>query len=721
MAADPQHGAADNEAGTAERALAQAMARAGPRDGLLVSLDKVAQGWEYSIDGGVEWDFLAAASTAEEVLAQRLRYVGSDTADPDGWLAQDGFVSGAVVETAALVAVADHGAGRWRLCVTVEASLGPEGTAITSFDLEASSARCLFEAAERVAPPGGDTPQAADGDAWGVSLRNAAASAVPDAADADEIIEWLADTAWGLHTGDIPRRVALFVVARLADGTCHALAASDPAVVEDPDDSVLSGLDTGRGWVEMPAGGQQGLSQCLETATIWHLESLFDDPDDDHDYEDDEDDEDGPDGDFDSFDETDSLDGHAPGGVPGDDLDDFTDFTDPENARRTLADVSSTLDVLDLARAALSAMSDALAPDQPLDIDTLTDRCDDIAEAAEDLDLEGYGAMAPLPVTLLAENLQDNIVRLDAPLLSASAGDPQRQLAEACAALVEDMDRSCLIERCEVAAAALILAAQSPPEPAEAAHLRSRCTAALSDAARSDVKALGPAHIRWHQAVSHLLRELRGPARRRKHNKPRDTQRDQRLARKLLAKTDHLAETLRNQQHPLHHDDPLPQHTTSDGLEALDAERGWQPGADGVWALSEDPRRPRLIATPAQADRPAALILLPPSEGPLTATWNPSQWQQRMQHHEPIKVTAVPVGDAYETCSGCGCPLIAEDASQNCPSCGRRIRTAVLDEQARGLTAITAHFDTEQAAAQAALAESAGFRAWMLALAAQTQ
>ena len=447
-----------------------------------------------------------------------------------------------------------------------------------------------------------------------------------EATDADEIIELLADTAWGLHTGDTPRRVALFVVARLADGTCHALAAGDPAVVEDPDDSVRSGLDAGRGWVEVPAGGQQGLSQCLETATIWHLESLYDDPDDNYDDpDDDHDNEDGPDGGFDSFDETDSLGEHAPGGVPGENLDGFSGRSDPEDTRRTLTDASSILDALDLARAALNAMSDALAPNQPLNTDTLTDRSDDIAEAVDDLDLEGYGAMASLPVTLLAEDLQDNIVRLDVPLLSASAGDPQRQLAGACAALVEDMDRSCLIERCEVAAAALILAAQSPPEPAEAAQLRSRCVAALSDAARGDVKALGPAHIRWHQAVQHLLRELRGPARRRKHNKPRDAQREQRLARKLLAKTDHLAETLRNQHHPLHRDGPLPQRTTGDGLEALGAERGWQPSADGVWALGEDPRRPRLIATPAQADRPAALILLPPIEGPLTATWDPSQ------------------------------------------------------------------------------------------------
>ena len=106
MAADPQRGATDNKADTAEWALAQAMAEAGPCDGLLVSLDKIAQGWEYSTDGGLEWDFLAAASTAEEVLAQRLRAVGSDTADPDGWLAQDGVVSGAVAETAALAAVA---------------------------------------------------------------------------------------------------------------------------------------------------------------------------------------------------------------------------------------------------------------------------------------------------------------------------------------------------------------------------------------------------------------------------------------------------------------------------------------------------------------------------------------------------------------------------------------------------------------------------------------
>ena len=96
-------------------------------------------------------------------------------------------------------------------------------------------------------------------------------------------------------------------------------------------------------------------------------------------------------------------------------------------------------------------------------------------------------------------------------------------------------------------------------------------------------------------------------------------------------------------------------------------------------------------------------------------------------------MTAADAGLRADQCGGCAgrrrlrdlqrlrLPLIAEDASQACPSCGRRTRTAALGEQARSLTATAAHFDTEQAAAEAALAESAGFRAWMLALAAQTQ
>ena len=333
-------------------------------------------------------------------------------------------------------------------------------------------------------------------------------------------------------------------------------------------------------------------------------------------------------------------------------------------------------------------------------------------------------------VETLCDTLEEAGWRLGAPLVGVGA-DPHHRLAGVCSTLAARMEMACLAEMTALAAVCLTQeASEGSPVPFGGPG---GVVDVVAEAARCDTALLGADCARWRQAAEHLRRELRKTHNTKSGRRRPVSDRAQKLARKLLTRSAEVCgpgsslvpEALLASPDPdddldYELDDADDTANAGDGLDVLSLERGWQPGRSGTWTLGGDPRKPRLVAVGAGADRPPCVILLPPQEGPLVETWQiPSNWEQDMHEHGAENVTRVPVNDAYSTCARCGCPLIESDEPQPCPSCGFKVATATLTTTAKSLESVSATFNDNTAAASAAVALSGRFRAWLLGLTAQ--
>ena len=134
--------------------------------------------------------------------------------------------------------------------------------------------------------------------------------------------------------------------------------------------------------------------------------------------------------------------------------------------------------------------------------------------------------------------------------------------------------------------------------------------------------------------------------------------------------------------------------------------RGWRHTSSG-WLLGHGDGAQLRTSTGRGT---VSLVLIPPLSGPTVAHWNPIAASPRWARAAGTEPDRVTVGQAYETCPCCSCPLPAapRDSPQHCPMCSEVVVTRRLDGDARGLQALIWTFPGALASDALAAAEALG-------------
>ena len=134
---------------------------------------------------------------------------------------------------------------------------------------------------------------------------------------------------------------------------------------------------------------------------------------------------------------------------------------------------------------------------------------------------------------------------------------------------------------------------------------------------------------------------------------------------------------------------------------------GWWHGQEGdlledtMWGLLGADMSPRVKAS-VDSGKPW-LLILPPLSGSRIQQWDAEQYADMVRDETVETPYLVPIDDAYETCSGCGCPLPPRDTEVACPSCGVVITTLGLTDDQKAMNAVLIHPPTEERLLSAAL------------------
>ena len=158
----------------------------------------------------------------------------------------------------------------------------------------------------------------------------------------------------------------------------------------------------------------------------------------------------------------------------------------------------------------------------------------------------------------------------------------------------------------------------------------------------------------------------------------------------------------RSRRHGL--DRPTPEGSPMDDLALV---QGWRSPNGDVWCLLGAPQYPRVLAS-ARGKR-CWLMILPPTAGPLMHLWDADAYAEMTERVTGESPYLQPVGDAYEKCSNCGCPLAHSNEMFNCPSCGALMSSIALDDATKMLRIVVINPTNEQALASAARAITSDF------------
>ena len=130
---------------------------------------------------------------------------------------------------------------------------------------------------------------------------------------------------------------------------------------------------------------------------------------------------------------------------------------------------------------------------------------------------------------------------------------------------------------------------------------------------------------------------------------------------------------------------------------------GWHPSGDTTWSLTGPclgvgdriDEYPRMMAvTRHERFEQNALMVIPPIAGDNSTLWNPDVYAALLERAARTDAVHVPVDDAYETCSKCGCPLAhRDDGAFGCPACGHTVTTTDLSNEHRQLEAVVVYVD----------------------------
>ena len=121
-------------------------------------------------------------------------------------------------------------------------------------------------------------------------------------------------------------------------------------------------------------------------------------------------------------------------------------------------------------------------------------------------------------------------------------------------------------------------------------------------------------------------------------------------------------------------------------LSDLALESGWHAEGDENWRLLGSPLFPRALVSENGARK--FIVILPPIEGDLVHMWDASEYAAMTERLTGERAVLVALGDSYEKCSQCGCPLAHIDGAFDCPSCGNTVATANLDDTHKELEAV---------------------------------
>lgn len=167
-------------------------------------------------------------------------------------------------------------------------------------------------------------------------------------------------------------------------------------------------------------------------------------------------------------------------------------------------------------------------------------------------------------------------------------------------------------------------------------------------------------------------------------------------------------------------------HEAEYGAYASLPDAGWySPNTGHTWMLQADDDLPRLLVMHGPDFPEPQISLMPPLAGPLMRSWEKrgcaDEWSRIVERHTD-DVAAMAVGNIYETCGNCGCPLPSTEALEYvpCPVCGEDVAVQALDQEGKAARAVAATFPDDQAAARAAVSLGPEFVEWRDGLAAST-
>ena len=153
---------------------------------------------------------------------------------------------------------------------------------------------------------------------------------------------------------------------------------------------------------------------------------------------------------------------------------------------------------------------------------------------------------------------------------------------------------------------------------------------------------------------------------------------------------------------------------------------GWHsPNGGGTWMIEVNDDLPRLLVVHGPDFPEPRITLMPPLQGPLMSAWETRgcarSWADIAERHAE-EVAMMPVGEIYETCGECGCPLPSDDKMEyaSCPVCGNAVAVQSLPVEGKSAHAASAAFSDGTAAAKAAVALGHEFVKWRDDLAAST-
>ena len=167
-------------------------------------------------------------------------------------------------------------------------------------------------------------------------------------------------------------------------------------------------------------------------------------------------------------------------------------------------------------------------------------------------------------------------------------------------------------------------------------------------------------------------------------------------------------------------------HETTYCAYALLPDEGWHSPNDGAtWMIDVNDDLPRLLVIHGPDLPEPQITLMPPMQGPLMTAWEKrgcaDQWALIAERYSS-DVATMPVGDTYETCGECGCPLPATESLDygHCPVCGQAVEVQKITADGKAARSVGARFADDTAATRAAVGLGHEFVKWRDDLAAAT-
>ena len=143
----------------------------------------------------------------------------------------------------------------------------------------------------------------------------------------------------------------------------------------------------------------------------------------------------------------------------------------------------------------------------------------------------------------------------------------------------------------------------------------------------------------------------------------------------------------------------------------------WHSNTGDMWNINEGRDSPAMLLWLDSPQCGPMMMIRPPLRSLPASRWerdeSAAHWRDTAASRG-IEFRAAPLGNAYETCNECGCPLHAETepVSVKCPNCGVQAEPMRLDDTTKAAQTLVAVFPTDRAAVEAATKLDSDFISW---------